>query len=108
MLFQTFLSLLIFIIIIRLTMQFLEKNISLFFFLLFLSVWLLVLFFNWNNSILNRIGLLLGLARGADAIVYTALVILFYFIFVCMIRFYKIKQDIDKLIKKDAKDDFFK
>lgn len=106
--FQILLSLLVFIVVIRLFVQFRKKHINFFFFFFFLMVWLLVLFFNWNNNLLNKIGNTLGLERGVDFLVYTALFLLFYYVFVSIIRFYRLEQEINKLVRKDAINDFLK
>lgn len=106
--FQILLSLLVLIVIIRLFVQYRGRHINFFFFLFFLIVWLLVLFFNWNNSLLNKIGNMLGLERGVDILIYTALFLLFYYVFVSIIRFYKLEHEINKLVRKDAINDFLK
>lgn len=106
--FQIILTLFIFIVICRLFVQFKKRNINLFFFLFFVIIWGIVLFFNWNNTLLNKLGNLLGLAKGADVLVYVALIFLFYYVFVSVIRFYKLEKEISKLVRKDAVGDFLK
>lgn len=106
--FQIILSLLIVVAIIRLFVQFYKKHINFFFFFFFLTVWSMVLFLNWNNPLLNRLGSFLGIKRGATILVYIGLFLLFYFAFVSIIRFYELEQDVNKLVKKDAIDDFLK
>lgn len=106
--FQVSLSLLVLVAVIRLFVQFKKRHINLFTFSFFLIVWLSVLFLNWNNSPLNKIGKLLGLERGADILVYVGLFLLFYYVFVSTIKFYKLEQDINKLVRRDAIEDFCK
>lgn len=106
MVFQVLLSLLIFIAIVRLFIQLRKKHINLFFFFFFLIIWSLVMFFNWNNILLNKIGKILGVERGVDILVYTALFLLFYYVFVSIIRFYKLEHEINMLVKRDAIRDF--
>lgn len=106
--FQMFLSLLVIIAIIRLIVQYYKKHINTFFFLFFLAVWCLVFFLNWNNAILNKFGHLLGIERGATILVYIGLLLLSYSVFVGIIKFYKVEQDIDKLVQKDAVNGFLK
>lgn len=71
-------------------------------------VWCVILFLNWNIGILNRLGNLLGIEHGATALVYVALFFLFYYVSASIIMFYRIEQEIDKLVKKDAVKDFVK
>lgn len=106
--FQIILSLLVVFAICRLVTQFYKKTINSFFFFFFLTIWSLVLFLNWNNAFLNKMGHLLGIERGATVLVYIALFLIFYYIFLSIIRFYKIERDIDRLVKKDAVDEFAK
>lgn len=108
MAFQIILSLLILVAIFRLCAQFYKKYINSFFFLFFFIVWSLILFLIWNTGLLNRIGRLLGIERGATILIYMALFFLFYYVFVTVIRFYKIEQDIDRMVRKDAVEDFLK
>lgn len=106
--FQIFLSIFVFIAILRLFVQFKKKNITPFFFLFFLFIWAFVLYFAWNTTLLDKIGGLLGLERGADILVYLALFLLYYYVFVSIIRFYKLEGEINKLTRKDAINDFLK
>jgi len=106
--FQILWSTLIVFAIIRLLIQFHKKHISLFSFSFFLLAWSLVLLLNWNNALLNKIGHILGIERGATVLVYVALFILFYYVFISMVRFRKIEQDIDKLARKSAIESFLK
>ncbi len=104
--FQILLSIFIVIGIIRLTVQFYKKQINSFFFIFFLLIWSVVLFFNWNNALLNKMGRVLGIDRGATVLVYAGLFLLFYHAFVSTIRFYELERNIDKLVRKDAVRDF--
>lgn len=106
--FQILWSVLIIFAIVRLFTQFHKKHISLFSFLFFLLAWGLVLLLNWNNALLNRFGHMLGIERGATVLVYVALFMLFYYVFISMIKFHKLEQEISKLVRKDAVSDFTK
>lgn len=106
--FQIIWSILIVFAVYRLMVQFRGKRIDLLSFLFFLLVWSLVFFLNWNNKLLNKFGHLLGIERGATILVYIALFLLFYYVFASMIRFHKLEQDINRLVKKDAVESFLK
>lgn len=106
--FQIILTIFVSIALLRLCIQFWKKNINLFTFFFFLVVWSVVLFFNWNNTFLNKLGSLLGLEHGASLLVYIALFLLFYYVFVSLIKLHKIEQEISKLVKKDAVNEFLK
>jgi len=100
--FQIILSGLILVALIRLSVQFYKKHINSFVLLFFLAIWGVVLFLTWNAGLLNKFGRLLGIERGATILVYIGLFMLFYYVFVSMLKFYKLEQNIDKLVKKDA------
>lgn len=106
--FQIILTLLISVAIIRLIIQFYEKRINSFFLFFFLIIWSSIIFLSWNISFLNKIGGLLGIQRGATVLVYIGLFLLFYYVFVSIIRFYIIEQDINKLVRKSSVDEFLK
>lgn len=106
--FQIILSLLVLVALIRLFVQYIKKNINHFFFIFFAIVWFSVLFFTWNIDILDKFGSLLGLERGADILVYIALFLLFYYVFVSIVKTYMLEDKISKLVRKDAINDFLK
>jgi len=45
---------------------------------------------------------LLGVGRGADAVVYVALVVLFFMVFRLMVRQEKLNKDITRLVRQEA------
>ncbi|MBD3271643.1 MAG: DUF2304 family protein [Elusimicrobia bacterium] len=108
MVFQYILTMLIGMAVLRLIIQYYKKRINSFFFIFFFCIWSVVLFFNWNNEFLNRIGHLFGIDRGATVLVYFGLFLLFYFVFVSLVRFYIVEHDINKLVMKTAVHDFIR
>jgi len=88
--------------------QFYKKHINAFSFFFFLTAWAFVLFLNWNNAFVRKIGDLLGKREGARILVYAALFLLFYYVFISAIKFYKLEQNINTLIRKEAINDFLK
>lgn len=106
--FQILFTFVILLAILRLCIQFYKKSINSFFFLFFFIVWCIAIFLTWNVELLNNLGHLLGIERGANILVYFSLLFLFYYAFVTIIRLYKIEQEINILVKKDAVEDYFK
>ena len=51
---------------------------------------------------------ILGIARGADLIVYVSVVLLFYLIFRLYVKMEKIEQDVTKVVRKIAIDETVK
>jgi len=88
--------------------QFYKKHINAFSFFFFLTVWAFALFLNWDNAFIRKMGDLLGKREGARILVYAALFLLFYYVFISAMKFYKLEQDINTLIRKEAMNDFLK
>lgn len=106
--FKIILTVLVAVAIVRLVLRFYKMRINSFFFFFFMTIWSSVIFLTWNIGFLNKIGHLVGIERGATVLVYVGLFILFYYVFVSIIRFYILEQDINKLVRKNAIDDFVK
>jgi len=108
MVLQVILSLLILVAAIRLLAHFYKKRISLLFLIFFLTIWCLVLFLNWNSLLLNRFSDFLGIGRGAITLAFIGFFMLLYYVFVSLVRFYELEQEINKLARRDAIDDFMR
>lgn len=69
-------------------------------------IWISAIVFVWNPSVTNKIAGFLGVGRGADALLYISVVVLFY----SMLRLYgkmeNIEHSISDLVKKIALQDF--
>lgn len=104
--FQIILSVLIIIAIIKLTIRFYKREINRFYFILFLTIWSLIFLLDLNNSFVKKIGYVLGMQTGANVLVYIGMFLLFYYVFVSEVKFYKMERDIHELVKKNAKEDF--
>ena len=106
--FQIILSTLIFLVIIRLCAQFYKGRIAAALFLFFLWIWGMSLILIWNIKFLNKIAHSLGLYQGVNILIYCGLFLLFYLAYLGVLKFYKLEQDINKLVRKSAIDDFLK
>ncbi len=78
---QILLSLLIIFALYRLIRNFLNKKISKIDFIGWLCFWLIALTIVIYPDITNWLARFLGIGRGADVIIYFALIIIFYFLF---------------------------
>jgi hypothetical protein len=78
---QILLSLLIIFALYRLIGNFLNKKISKIDFIGWLCFWLIALTIVIYPDITNWLARFLGIGRGADVIIYFALIIIFYFLF---------------------------
>lgn len=67
-------------------------------------VWIGAIVIVWNPSISNRLAAWLGVGRGADAIVYCAIVIIFYALLKLYARMEQLEHSISELVKKIALD----
>ncbi|MDD3793702.1 MAG: DUF2304 family protein [Candidatus Gracilibacteria bacterium] len=71
-------------------------------FLVFIGIGSGLLVFTFFPDILNRIGNLFGVARGADVLVYGAIVFLIYFVLLLLSKHTENKESITKLIREIA------
>lgn len=71
-------------------------------------VWVGAMVVVWNPAISNRLAAWLGVGRGADAILYSAIVILFYALLKLHARMEQLEHSVSELVKKIALDGLFK
>ncbi len=64
--------------------------------------WLLIIFFIWQPQQTDRIAAVLQVGRGADAVLYLSLILIFYLFFRVFTKLEKLDQDITLLIREIA------
>ncbi|NCO23062.1 DUF2304 domain-containing protein [bacterium (Candidatus Moisslbacteria) CG12_big_fil_rev_8_21_14_0_65_36_11] len=99
LLIQIFLVIIIGLIIVRLFSRLKKEEISVLNFLIWLFFWsaaLIIIFFPDFSNVLARI---LGVGRGADLVIYSSLILIFYFIFSHEVRMRKTDQKIEKIVR---------
>lgn len=100
MLIQIVILIFLLFVISRLVLRYRERRISFLSLIIWLIFWVLVaVVVIWPESA-NRLADILGVGRGADAIVYFALLAIFYFIFRILIKFEQIEREIATLVRK--------
>src|SRR3989344_1683338 len=82
--------------------RFRKKQISLREFSLWGIFWIILSVFIVFPELMSRLARLVGVTRGVDAIVYFALILLFYLMFKINVRMEKMEQDITKIVKEEA------
>jgi hypothetical protein len=96
---QILLIILILLIVWRLFKKYQAHSLGRWAFLGWLFFWLVVLLVViWpeTSSFLARV---LGVGRGADLMIYLALVFIFYFLFYFAVKIYKLEQDLAKIVR---------
>jgi hypothetical protein len=53
-------------------------------------------------AVLNRIGLLFGLQRGADLLVYSSIIFLFYFVLLLLRKIEDTREEVTSLVREIA------
>lgn len=100
MLIQIVILIFLLFVISRLVLRYRERRISLISLVIWFIFWILVaVVVIWPESA-NRLADILGVGRGADVIVYFALLAIFYFIFRILIKFEQIEREIATLVRK--------
>jgi len=99
---QLFLSLFLLFAISRVFLRFKEGTISSGQFLFWCGLWLLALFSIFYPDFSNYWARLLGIGRGADAILYTSVIALFYLVFRLHVLLENVNYEISKLVREVA------
>lgn len=81
-----------------------KNEINWFEFTLWIIFWGLAIVAAIKPDITNVIAKVVGIGRGADLVVYTALIILFYIVFKLLGRLYKLEREITFLVQHIALD----
>lgn len=74
-------------------------------FMLWLTLWISIAAVVWVPQVTNRIAGLLGVGRGADAVLYISIVVLFYIIFRLYGRLEHLEHQLSEMAKKIALQD---
>jgi hypothetical protein len=71
-----------------------------------LLIWLLAAIVVIWPDLTVRLANLVGIGRGADLVVYSALIFLFYFIFRLLLRIEKMEKNLTKIVREEALKDY--
>lgn len=67
-----------------------------------LILWLVVLLVFWQPEITSSLALMLGVQRGADLVIYLAIIVMLYLLYRIFVRLNKIEEDISKVVRSEA------
>ncbi len=102
MLFQIFLIAFSAFAILRTSKQYREKKVSVYWFAVWTLFWVLVIFVAISPETTDVIATRLGVERGADLLVYTAVVFLAYAVYRILITLERQNQEITNLVREVA------
>lgn len=71
-------------------------------FLVWILVWAAAGILVWVPQLTNRLAVILGVGRGADAVFYISIVVLFYLVFRVHGKIENLEQQLNELVKKIA------
>lgn len=86
----------------RVAFKFKKREIKLSEFLTWLIFWLAVGVAFVTPESLTKLANILGIGRGADLVLYVAVVVVFYLIFRIFVRLEKMERNITKVVRQDA------
>ncbi len=86
----------------RVVSKFKRKELKVLEFLMWLIFWLAVGVAFITPEALTLLANLLGIGRGADLVLYVAVVVVFYLMFRIFVRLEKMEKDITKVVRKNA------
>jgi hypothetical protein len=96
---QIIVSVFVMLVIFRLTKKFKDSVLKTSEFISWLVIWAVVLVAFWLPNTASYLALLLGIGRGVDLAVYSAILILFYLIFRLYLKHDRQQQQITKIIR---------
>ena len=99
---QILVTIFIIIILYKLFKQRQGGKISLWAFIFWFVLWLLVAVVFWQPETTSYVANRLGIGRGADLAVYLSILAIFYLLFRIFVRLNKIDAEITKVVRKDA------
>lgn len=102
MIFQLFLIAFSIFAIAITTKQYQKKKVSLYWFTLWALLWILVIVVALLPQATDPIAQLVGVERGADLLVYVAIVILAYSLYRVLVRLEKVQKEITEVVRKVA------
>lgn len=70
--------------------------------LAWLVIWLAVLAVFWQPDLASRLALIFGIQRGADLIIYLAIIVILYLLYRTSLRLNKVDDILTKIIREDA------
>ncbi len=89
-------------VIVRAFQKFKQKAVPLSPFFVWLLFWCLIVFFVWQPQQTDRIAAFLQVGRGADAVLYISLILIFYLFFKVFMKLEKLDQEITLLVREMA------
>ena len=88
--------------------RFKDKKLSGKQFIFWSALWTIILAAVFFQGWTMKLSSILGIARGADMIVYVSVVLLFYLMFRLYVKMEKIEQDVTRVVRKIAIDETVK
>ncbi len=108
MLIQIILIIIIAIIVLRLIAKLRSKELPIKQFWGWLAFWLIAAIAVIWPDLTVQLANTVGIGRGSDLVVYSALIFLFYFIFRLLLRIEKMEKNLTKIVSEEALKDYDK
>ena len=99
---QIIVTIFVVLVLFKLFLQKQANRLTLFNFIFWAILWLLVLIVFWQPESTSRLANLLGIGRGADLVVYLSIIMIFYLLFRIFAHLNKIETEITKLTRNEA------
>jgi len=99
---QIVVSIFILFVLIRIFTNVRERKISLKATFAWIIIWLSVLIVFWSPELTSRLAIYFGIGRGADFIVYIAIIVIVFLLYRIFVQIEKINRDISHIIRDIA------
>ncbi len=102
MVIQLLISIVALLVIINAVAKLRQKTFTLTVFIIWISLWIAMGVVVWYPNISTIVAHVLHIGRGADAVLYISLIVIFYLLFRTTARLEKLHQDVTKLARAIA------
>lgn len=96
-----FVALVLFIIY-KTIVSYKKNHLSKPFIILWLTFWAFVLFILFDQRLLSKMAKTIGIGRGVDLAVYFSIIIIFYVIYMLLVKIHQLENKITKIIRELA------
>jgi len=99
---QLFLSSIILFLIYRSVISFRKGHLSAPFLIVWVTLWIIGIFFIFEQKTLAKIANMFGIGRGVDLAIYLLIIVIMFFLYLLFEKIEKIQEDITKIARKVA------
>lgn len=79
-----------------------KNNVSKQFIIVWLFFWTFILFILFDQQLLSGMAKIIGIGRGVDLAVYLSIILIFYIVYMLLVKIQQLENKITKIIREQA------